>query len=71
MSWLEKVKKYVKQYSDTCDDDPCFVIIPKKEIDGIREWLEDYVNTNAGSWLWYDLQQPLNTSEYYVLVLHL
>ena len=71
MSWLEKVKKYVKQYSDACDDDPCFVIIPKKEVDGIREWLEDYVNTNAGSWLWYDLQQPLNTSEYYVLVLHI
>ena len=40
-------------------------------VDGIREWLEDYINTNEGSWLWYDLQPTLNTSEYYILVLHL
>ena len=71
MSWLEKVKKYVKQYSNDCNEDPYLIIVPKKEVDGIREWLEDYVNTNAGNWLWYDLQPSLNTSEYYVLVLHL
>ena len=71
MSWLEKVKKYVKQYSEDCNDDQCFVIVPKEEIDGIKEWLENYINTNEGSWLWYDLQPSLNTSEYYILVLHL
>ena len=71
MSWLEKIKKYVKQYSNDCNDDPYFIIVPKKEVDGIREWLENYINTNEGSWLWYDLQPALNTSEYYVLVLHL
>ena len=39
MSWLERVKQYVKQYSDNCNDDPYFIIIPKKEVDGIIEWL--------------------------------
>ena len=71
MSWLEKIKKYVKQYSNDCNDDPYFIIIPKEEVDGIREWRADYINTNEGSLLLYDLQPALNTSEYYVLVLSL
>lgn len=31
MSWLEKVKKYVKQYSNDCNDDHTLLLFQKKK----------------------------------------
>jgi hypothetical protein len=70
MSWLKKVKNYVKEYGDSCEDGPLFVIIPQEEVDGIGEWLEHYVDTDKGSWLWYDFKPITNAPEFYILGLH-
>ena len=67
MSWLEKVKKYVNEFQYYSEDDEYFVIIPKKEVDGVHEWLESYVRNEEGNWLLYELHEIANVPEYYIL----
>ncbi len=69
MSWVEKVKKYVEGFKYYSEDDEYFVIIPKKEVDGVREWLENYVWSMEGDWLSYELHEIANAPEYKILML--
>ena len=45
MSWLDKVKKYIKKLNGLDRNEELFIIIPKEEVDGINKWLKNYVNT--------------------------
>lgn len=68
MSWLEKVKKYINEFEHNSDDDECFVLIPTEEEDEIVRWLADYVLSEEGNWLSYDLREIFNISDYEILV---
>ena len=71
MSWLAKVKKCIKEFKYNLDDDECFVLIPTEEEDEIIRWLADYVLSEEGNWLSYDLREIFNTSDYEILVFSL
>lgn len=67
MSWLEKVKQYVRKFEHSSDYDECFIVIPVEEEDNIITWLADYVHTEEGNWAFYELREIFNTSEYEIL----
>lgn len=69
MSWLEKVKKYINEFEHDSDYDECFIAIPVEEEDNIITWLKDYVLSREGNWLFYELREIINTSEYELLKL--
>ena len=68
MSWLEKVKQYVKGFEYDSDYDECFIVIPVEEEDNIITWLADYVRNERCHWF-YELREIVNTSEYEILKL--
>ena len=69
MSWLEKIKKYVKEFEHNMDDDECLILIPTEAEDEVITWLHDYVLSEEGNWLSYDLREIFNTDDYEIIVL--
>lgn len=69
MSWLDKVKKYIKKLNGLDRNEELFIIVPKEEVDGINKWLKNYVNTSEDNWLDYDFLPIKNTTEFYILQL--
>lgn len=69
MSWLDKVKKYIKKLNGLDGNEELFIIVPKEEVDGINKWLKNYVNTSEDNWLEYDFLSIKNTTEFYILQL--
>ena len=69
MSWLEKVKKYVRKFEHSSDYDEYFIVIPVEEEDNIITWLKDYVLGREGNRLFYEFREIINTSKYEILKL--
>lgn len=69
MSWLDKVKKYIKKLNGLDGNQELFIIIPKEELDGINKWLKSYVSAVKGKWLGYDVLPIKNTTEFCILQL--
>ena len=68
---MVNIKQVVKEFGDSTVGRDWYFIIGKSEADGIKEWLDRYVYTIEGEWLDYDLQEPLNETEVYILRLSL
>lgn len=73
MSWLNKVKKFINEFHDTRENGGYgYFLIPHDIVglDGIREWIEYYENTEEGGWFWWELEPAWNNPDFYVLMLH-
>ena len=64
---LEDVKKIVENFKENAPDGSIYLIVHKEFVDGIRQWLHDYVCTIKGKWLECSLKESFNETEIYVL----
>ena len=71
MSWLNKVKQFINEFNDADTSGCAFFLIPHDIVglDGIREWIEYYENTDEGGWFWWELEPARNNPDFYVLML--
>lgn len=65
---IQDIEKIVKKFGkSSIGDGDWYFIIKKEFVDGIREWLDDYIYTDEGQWLGYSLKESKNETEVYVL----
>ena len=67
----QDIKEIVRKFGkSSIGDGDWYLIIKKEFVDGVRDWLDDYIYTDRGQWLGYILKESKNESEVYILRLY-
>ena len=69
----QDIKEIVRKFGkSSIGDGDWYFIIKKEFVDGIRDWLDDYIygDDDEGQWLGYTLIESKNETEVYILRLY-